>query len=142
MDFISEIIGYVLVALLPSSIFIALLMAYIQMWQCTEIIQGKCIKITRVSTTYPNYSVNYRTKFFYQYNSKKYEGRSIEDFKKKPENFVEGEAYSLYLHPKKPHMIRCTKKIMSIFEGIVLIFMGLFTLVCVSGLIAKMIEWI
>lgn len=142
MNMIPEIIGYVLVALLPGLIFVALLIAYIKMRQCTEIVQGKCIKISKFSSTSPSYSVYYEIKFSYHYNGKKYEQWSMERLKKMPENFTEGETYSLYINPHKPQYNRCTKKIMSIFEGIVLIFMGLFTMVCVSGLIIKIIEWI
>lgn len=142
INFIIEIIGYMLIALLPGLMFGALLIAYIKMRKCTEIIQGKCIKINKFNSTYPTYSAYYEIKFSYCYNRKKYEEWSLDRFVKKPKNFVEGESYSLFLNPQKPYIIRCRKQTMSISQKINFVVIGLIAFVCVSGVIMKFVEWI
>lgn len=137
MDLFVNIIAHILVVALPGIVFIILLLCFICDLQCTVVGRGKCVEIGKTGRSS---NVYYRIKFSYSYNSKKYERYCTKTFRRYPKKFIEGEIYPIYINPRYPEIFRCAKKRHLIFDGAILTFMGLITIVGMIGLIKKIIE--
>lgn len=65
-------------------------------------------------------------KFEYTYNGRKIKQYALERLSRKKRNeFQKGKTYTLYVNPKNPKIVRCTKKVFY-FQDVFLLILGIF----------------
>lgn len=91
-------------------------------YSCKEKVNAVCVKLYTIIRQNVGLS---NARFEYDYAGKKRYSTALEDLNRKQwKHFKEGETYTIYVNPKKPEMIRCTKTILRLRDLILILFGG------------------
>ena len=105
---------------------------------CWEKVPGKCIK----SGGYTSQGVTHTyAEFEYYYAGKRYQQRALDRLSgREMKQFVSGMVYPVYVNPQNPAQFRCTQKVVSGNDLLMVLFGGFFLLIVIFGLLGKLMS--
>ncbi len=108
--------------------------------RCTEEITGECKKVTWFHKAR---SIYYSVEFCYMYEGKKIDTYALEEMSgKRAKKFEPGKVYPLYIDPKNPRHIRCTKKVYKFDDWFYILPFGFVFFAGIFIVIVKLLELI
>lgn len=100
---------------------------------CKKETNGLCLDVLKCNDV-GYHNVYYKVRFEYEYEGVKRRHLAVDKLSwKQAESFEEGNAYAIYVDPKKPHRVRCTNKIYSFNSVACVVIFGLLELLFLTG---------